>query len=39
MQNEIQIQDILHLKSIPKISDRKIINLVNHFGNTKEILG
>ncbi len=38
MQNEIQIQDILHLKSIPKISDRKIINLVNHFGNTKEIL-
>ena len=38
MQNEIQIRDLLHLKSIPKISDRKIINLVNHFGNTKEIL-
>ena len=38
MQNEIRIQDIIHLKSIPKISDRKIISLVNHFGNTETII-
>ena len=35
---DIRIQDLLQLKSIPRISDRKIINLVNHFGNTQGIL-
>ncbi len=38
MTSDINIQDLLHLKSIPKISDRKIINLVNHFGSTKDVL-
>ena len=37
MNGAINIQDLLHLKSIPKISDRKIINLVNHFNSTAEI--
>jgi DNA processing protein len=37
MNAAISIQDVLHLKSIPKISDRKIINLVNHFNSTTEI--
>jgi len=37
MSDIISIQDLLHLKSIPKISDRKIINLVNHFNSTSEI--
>ncbi len=37
MNGTISIQDLLHLKSIPKISDRKIINLVNHFNSTAEI--
>ena len=38
MKDEIRIQDLLQLKSIPKISDRKIISLVNHFENTQRIL-
>lgn len=38
MQGDIRIRDLLHLKSIPKISDRKIITLVNHFGSTLEVL-
>lgn len=38
MQPAVRIHDVLHLKSIPKISDRKIINLINHFGSTKELL-
>lgn len=38
MKKEIRIRDILHLKSIPKISDRKLINLVNYFGDTEKIL-
>ena len=37
MKSEINIADIIHLKSLPKISDRKIINLINHFGSTKEL--
>jgi DNA processing protein len=37
MQNGIHIRDLLHLKSIPKISDRKIINLVEHFQSTERI--
>ncbi len=37
MNGTVSIQDLLHLKSIPKISDRKIINLVNHFNSTTEI--
>ncbi len=37
MNGLVSIQDLLHLKSIPKISDRKIINLVNHFNSTTEI--
>ncbi len=35
MHHAVRIKDILHLKSIPKISDRKIISLVNHFGGTE----
>ncbi len=38
MPRGIRLRDVLHLKSLPKISDRKIINLVNHFGNTEELL-
>jgi DNA processing protein len=38
MQNGIHIRDLLHLKSIPKISDRKIITLVEQFGSTERIL-
>ncbi|MFZ4619650.1 MAG: DNA-processing protein DprA [Bacteroidota bacterium] len=38
MHHNIRIHDILHLRSIPKISDRKLINLINHFGSTQELL-
>lgn len=38
MKSDINIRDLLHLKSIPKISDRKIINLVEHFGRTNDLL-
>ena len=37
MQHAVRIRDILHLKSIPKISDRKIIALVDHFSGTEGI--
>ncbi len=37
MNGIVSIQDLLHLKSIPKIGDRKIINLVNQFNSTAEI--
>ncbi len=38
MHHSVRIQDLLHLKSIPKISDRKIIGLINHFGSSERIL-
>ncbi|MFA6455892.1 MAG: DNA-processing protein DprA [Bacteroidota bacterium] len=38
MQSGIHIRDLIHLRSIPKISDRKIILLVNHFGSTAGLL-
>ncbi len=34
MPSDIRINDLLHLKTIPGISDRKIIQLVNYFGST-----
>jgi DNA processing protein len=38
MPNDITIRDLLHLKSVPKISDRKIIALVEHFGTTEALM-
>ncbi|MBP9212542.1 MAG: DNA-processing protein DprA [Bacteroidetes bacterium] len=38
MQNGIDIRDLIHLRSIPKISDRKIIALVDHFRTTGAVL-
>jgi DNA processing protein len=37
MNGSISVQDLVHLKSIPKISDRKIIALVSHFRSTGDI--
>ncbi|MFA6469512.1 MAG: DNA-processing protein DprA [Bacteroidota bacterium] len=38
MQTGIHIRDLIHLRSIPKISDRKIIHLIDHFGSTEALL-
>lgn len=38
MNNTIHIRDLLHLRSIPKVGDRKVIALVEHFGSTRAVL-
>lgn len=38
MHHAVRIRDILHLKSIPKISDRKIISLVNYFERSADLV-
>ncbi|NUN68806.1 MAG: DNA-protecting protein DprA [Bacteroidetes bacterium] len=38
VQNGIDIRDLIHLRSIPGISDRKTIALVDHFRSTDAVL-